>query len=88
MSQSATVNIIVTHWEFRFFSGFSGELVSFRKLGQYHLLSTLQGHTVCMNHPMGPVCVGYSLVPRENQIPPKVGQDDLFEALKGKLESC
>ena len=38
-----------------------------------------------MKHPMGPVGVGYTLGPPENQITPKVGQDDLFGALEVKL---
>ena len=38
-----------------------------------------------LNHPMGPACVGYTPGPPENQIPPYVGQDDLFGALEVKL---
>ena len=34
---------------------------------------------------MGPACVGYTPGPPENQIPPKVGQDNLFGALEVKL---
>ena len=34
---------------------------------------------------MGSVCVRYTPGPPENQIPPLVGQDDLFEALEAKL---
>ena len=35
--------------------------------------------------PMGPVCGGYIPGPPRNQIPPLVGQNDLFEALQAKL---
>ena len=35
--------------------------------------------------PMGPACSGYIPRPPWNQIPPLVGQDDLFEALQVKL---
>ena len=38
-----------------------------------------------LNHPMGPACIGYTPGPPENQIPPEVGQDDLFGALEAKL---
>ena len=38
-----------------------------------------------MTHPMGPVCVGYTPGPPENQIPPYIGHDDLFRALKVEL---
>ena len=38
-----------------------------------------------MKLPMGPACVGYIPGPPENQIPPYVGQDDLFGALEVKL---
>ena len=34
---------------------------------------------------MGPACSGYIPRPPRNQIPPLVGQDDLFEALHVKL---
>ena len=34
---------------------------------------------------MGPACVGYTPGPPENQIPPYIGQDDLFGALEAKL---
>ena len=51
----------------------------------YFILYTLQGLTMSLNHPMGPACVGYTPGPPENQIPPKVGQDDLFGALEVKL---
>ena len=39
-----------------------------------------------MIHPMRPVCVGYIPGPPENQIPPQVGQDDLFGALEVELD--
>ena len=35
-----------------------------------------------MNHSMEPVYVGYTPGPPENQIPPYIGQNDLFGALK------
>ena len=35
--------------------------------------------------PMGPACGGYIPGPPRNQIPPLVGQDDLFEALQVEL---
>ena len=38
-----------------------------------------------LNHPMGPAFVGYTPGPPENQIPPLVGQGDLFGALEVKL---
>ena len=38
-----------------------------------------------MKHPMEPTDVGYTPGRQENQILPKVGQDDLFGALKAKL---
>ena len=38
-----------------------------------------------MKHPMGPVDVGCTPKPPENQIPPYVGQDDLIGALEVKL---
>ena len=41
--------------------------------------------TISLNHPMESACVGYTHGPPENQNPPKVGQDDLFEALDAKL---
>ena len=37
-----------------------------------------------MKHSMGPACVGYTPGPPENQIPPKVGQNDLFGVLEVK----
>ena len=36
-------------------------------------------------HPIRPVCVGYTPGHPENQIPPYVGQDDLFGALELEL---
>ena len=38
-----------------------------------------------MKYPMESVCIGYTSGPPENQIPPKVGQYDLFGALEVKL---
>ena len=38
-----------------------------------------------MVHPMGPACVGYIPGPPENQVPPQVGQDDLYGALEVEL---
>ena len=35
--------------------------------------------------PMGPACSGYFPGPLRNQIPPLVGQNDLFEALQVEL---
>ena len=35
--------------------------------------------------PMGPACSGYIPGPPRNQIPPLVGQDDLFETLQVEL---
>ena len=52
------------------FSGFSGEFGVFYELGQYDLLYILWDHNMSMKHPMGPACVGYTLRPLENQIPP------------------
>ena len=34
---------------------------------------------------MGPACVGYTPGPPDHQIPPYVGQDDLFGALEVEL---
>ena len=39
-----------------------------------------------MKHHMEPVCAGYTPGPPENQILPELGQDDLFGALKVKLD--
>ena len=54
------IYLIVTHWEIKVFLRFSGELVSFRKLGQLDLYSTLSSlglpmSTIC---PMEPAGVG------------------------------
>ena len=38
-----------------------------------------------MKHSVEPACVGYIPGPPENQIPPEVGQDDLFGALEVEL---
>ena len=38
-----------------------------------------------MIHPMGPAYVVYIPRPPENQMPPEVGQDDLFGALEMEL---
>ena len=67
------------------FSGFSGTIGVFYELGQYDLLYTLWDHTMSMKHPMRLVCIGYTPGHQENQILPKVGQDDLFGALKAEL---
>ena len=39
-----------------------------------------------MKHPMESACIGYSPGSTESQIPPQVGQDDLFGALEVKLD--
>ena len=39
-----------------------------------------------MVHPMGPACAAFIPGPPENQMPPKVGQDDLFEASEVELD--
>ena len=38
-----------------------------------------------MTHPMGSACIGSTPGSPENQIPPYVGQDDLFGALEAEL---
>ena len=38
--------------------------------------------------PMGPVCGGYIPGPPRNQIPPLVGQNDLFESITGRIRLC
>ena len=43
------------------------------------------GHHMSIIHPMGPACVRYIPGPPEDQIPPYVGQDDLFGALEVEL---
>ena len=70
--------------EFRF-SGFSCAFGVFYELGQYDLPYNLWDHTANMKHPMGPACVRYTHRPPENQIPPEIGQGDLFVALEVKL---
>ena len=45
----------------------------------------LQGLTISFNHSMRSWYVGYTSGLTDNQIPPEVGQDDLFSALEVKL---
>ena len=59
----------VTHWEIQVFLRFSGELVSFRKLGQpdlYISYSKSLGLSMSTIHPMGSACVGFTPGPPEN----------------------
>ena len=58
----------VTHWEIQVFLRFSGELMSFRKLGQLDLYSTLSslGLPISTIHPMEPVGVGFTPESPEN----------------------
>ena len=67
------------------FSGFSGAFGVFYELSQYDLLYNLWDHTKSMKHPMGPACVAYISGLPENQIPPYIGQDDLFGPLEAEL---
>ena len=66
-------HIYVTHLEIQVFLRFSGELVSFRKLGQldlYILLLSSLGSPMSTIHPMGPACVRFTPGPPENRMPP------------------